>query len=139
MKNQYTTTPELKQARNEIILRMRKEGYTLQKIADRFDVGREWIRQILKKEFEVTGCVSFDPSEEKMSDEYSAADLVEFTGYEMEYIRVQLAKNWLPKPSRKLAPKTRAIESSYHIVAPGQTLSTISKFHLPLCLNLQKK
>ena len=46
--NQYTITPELKQARNEIILRMRKEGYTLQKIADRFDVGREWIRQILK-------------------------------------------------------------------------------------------
>ena len=100
--NQYTVTPKLKQARNEIILRMRKEGYTLQKIADRFDVGREWIRQILKKEFDITGCVSFDPSEEKMSDEYSAADLVELTGYEMEYIRVQLAKNWLPKPSRKL-------------------------------------
>ena len=54
MKNHYTTTPELKQARNEIILRMRKEGYTLQKIADRFDVGREWIRQILKKEFDIT-------------------------------------------------------------------------------------
>ena len=102
MKNQYTTTPELKQARNEIILRMRKEGYTLQKIADRFDVGREWIRQILKKEFDITGHISFDPREEIMSDEYSAFDLVELTGYEMEYIRVQLAKNWLPKPSRKL-------------------------------------
>ena len=37
MKNQYTVTPELKQARNEIILRMRKEGYTLQKIADKFN------------------------------------------------------------------------------------------------------
>ena len=102
MKNQYTTTPELKQARNEIILRMRKEGYTLQKIAERFDVGREWIRQILKKEFDITGHISFDPREEIMSDEYSVFDLVELTGYEMEYIRVQLAKNWLPKPSRKL-------------------------------------
>ena len=102
MKNQYTTTPELKQARNEIILRMRKEGYTLQKIAERFDVGREWIRQILKKEFDITGYISFDPREEIMSDEYSVFDLVELTGYEMEYIRVQLAKNWLPKPSRKL-------------------------------------
>ena len=102
MKNQYTTTPELKQARNEIILRMRKEGYTLQKIAERFDVGREWIRQILKKEFDITGHISFDPTEEIMSDEYSVFDLVELTGYEMEYIRVQLAKNWLPKPSRKL-------------------------------------
>jgi len=98
-------TSEYKQARNEIILRMRKEGYTLQKIADRFDVGREWIRQILKKEFDITGCVSSDPSEEKMPDEYSAADLVELTGYEMEYIRVQLRKNWLPKPSRKLEKK----------------------------------
>ena len=104
MKNhkQYTVTPELKQARNEIILRMRKEGYTLQKIADRFDVTREYIRQILKKEFDITGHISFDPREEIMSDEYSVFDLVELTGYEMEYIRVQLAKNWLPKPSRKL-------------------------------------
>ena len=100
--NQYTVTPELKQARNEIILRMRKEGYTLQKIAERFDVGREWIRQILKKEFDITGHISFDPSEEKMSDEYSAADLVELTGFDLDYIRIQLRKNWFPKPSRKL-------------------------------------
>tara|TARA_R100000406_G_scaffold40144_1_gene26766 strand:+ start:215 stop:1108 length:894 start_codon:yes stop_codon:yes gene_type:complete len=102
MKNHYTTTPELKQARNEIILRMRKEGYTLQKIAERFDVGREWIRQILKKEFDITGHISFDPSKEKMSDEYCVFDLIELTGYDLEYIRVQLRKNWLPKPSRKL-------------------------------------
>tara|TARA_R100001015_G_scaffold17836_1_gene10163 strand:+ start:274 stop:1161 length:888 start_codon:yes stop_codon:yes gene_type:complete len=102
MKNQYTVTPELKQARNEIILRMRKEGYTLQKIADRFNVTREWVRQILLKEFDITGHISFDPTEEIMSDEYSVFDLVKLTGYEMEYIRVQLAKNWLPKPSRKL-------------------------------------
>lgn len=102
MKNQYTVTPELKQARNEIILRMRKEGYTLQKIADRFNVTREWVRQILLKEFDITGSFSFDPREEIMSDEYSVFHLVELTGYEMEYIRVQLAKNWLPKPSRKL-------------------------------------
>ena len=102
MKNQYTVTPELKQARNEIILRMRKEGYTLQKIADRFNVTREWVRQILLKEFDITGHISFDPTEEIMSDEYSVFDLIELTGYEMEYIRVQLAKNWLPKPSRKL-------------------------------------
>ena len=93
MKNQYTTTPELKQARNEIILRMRKEGYTLQKIADRFDVGREWIRQILKKEFDITGSFSFDPSKEKRFDEYSALDLVELTGYNLELIRFQLRKN----------------------------------------------
>ena len=37
------------------------------------------------------------------------------------------------KPSKLLAPKRKAINSSYHIVAPGQTLSTISKFHeIPL-------
>ncbi len=34
---------------------------------------------------------------------------------------------------KELAPKTKAIDSSYHIVAPGQTLSMISKFHeIPL-------
>ena len=110
MKNhkQYTVTPELKQARNEIILRMRKEGYTLQKIADRFDVTREYIRQILLKKFDITGSFSVDPREEIMSDEYSAFDLVELTGYEMEYIRVQLAKNWLPKPSRNLEKSVSA-------------------------------
>lgn len=100
--NQYTVTPELKQARNEIVLRMRNEGYSLQKIGDRFNVSREWVRQILQKEFDITGRISFDPTEEIMSDEYSVFDLVELTGYEMEYIRVQLAKNWLPKPSRKI-------------------------------------
>ena len=37
------------------------------------------------------------------------------------------------QPKKLLAPKTKAIDSSYHIVAPGQTLSTISKFHeIPL-------
>ena len=106
--NQYTVTPELKQARNEIILRMRKEGYTLQKIADRFNFSREYIRQILEREFDITGSISFDPRDEIMSDEYSVFDLVELTGYEMEYIRVQLAKNWLPKPSRKLEKKISA-------------------------------
>ena len=106
--NQYTVTPELKQARNKIILRMRKEGYTLQKIADRFNFSREYIRQILEREFDITGSISFDPRDEIMSDEYSVFDLVELTGYEMEYIRVQLAKNWLPKPSRKLEKKISA-------------------------------
>ena len=114
MKNQYTTTPELKQARNEIILRMRKEGYTLQKIADRFDIGREWVRQILKNEFDIIGCISFDPSEEKMSDEYSAADLVELIGYPIEYLTTLIKKNWLPKPSRKLEKNaTSGIEHCY--------------------------
>ncbi|WP_320667256.1 helix-turn-helix domain-containing protein [Prochlorococcus sp. MIT 1307] len=38
-----------------------------------------------------------------------------------------------PKPAKILAPKTKAIDSSYHIVEPGQTLSKISKFHaIPL-------
>ena len=37
------------------------------------------------------------------------------------------------RPTKVLVPKTKALDSSYHIVAPGQTLSTISKFHqIPL-------
>lgn len=37
------------------------------------------------------------------------------------------------KPSKLLAPNSKALDSSYHIVAPGQTLSKISKYHkIPL-------
>ena len=102
MKNQYTTTPELKQARNEIILRMRNEGYALQKIGDRFNVSREYIRQILKKEYDITGSIKFDPHSLTKADEYSAFDLAELTGYEFNYIATQLKKNWLPQPTRKV-------------------------------------
>lgn len=36
-------------------------------------------------------------------------------------------------PPKLLDPKRKAVNSSYHIVAPGQTLSRISKFHeIPL-------
>ena len=43
-----------------------------------------------------------------------------------------------PNPSKELAPKTKAIDSSYHIVTPGQTLSMISKFHeIPLSTLIQ--
>ena len=46
------------------------------------------------------------------------------------------SKESLPKrdrPKKVLAPKIKALDSSYHIVAPGQTLTTISKFHeIPL-------
>ena len=43
-----------------------------------------------------------------------------------------------PNSSKELAPKTKAIDSSYHIVAPGQTLSMISKFHeIPLSTLIQ--
>ena len=95
-------TAEYKQTRNEIVLRMRKDGYSLQKIGDRFDVSREYIRKILLEEFDITGCVSFDPREETMSDEYSAFDLMELTGYDLHYLGVQLKKEWLPASTRKL-------------------------------------
>ena len=45
----------------------------------------------------------------KMSDEYSADDLQELTGFELDYIRVQLRKNWLPKPTRKLEKKGQVV------------------------------
>ena len=93
-------TAEYKQTRNEIILRMRNEGYALQKIGDRFDVSREYIRQILKKEFDITGCVSFDTRKETMSDEYSAFDLADITGYNFHYITNLIKKQWLPNFSR---------------------------------------
>ena len=102
MNNQYTTTPELKQARNEIILRMRNEGFALQKIGDRFNVSREYIRQILKKEYDITGSIKFDPNSLTKTDEYSALDLAELTGYDIHYIAKQVKKNWLPQPTRRV-------------------------------------
>jgi len=95
-------TAEYRQTRNEIVLRMRKDGYSLQKIGDRFDVSREYIRRILLEEFDIAGSVSFDPREETMSDEYSAFDLMELTGYDLHYLGVQSKKEWLPASSRKL-------------------------------------
>ena len=93
---------EYKQARNEIVLRMRKEGFALQKIADRFNVSREYIRQILKKEYDITGSIKFDPHSLTKADEYSAFDLAELTGYEFHYIAKQVKKNWLPQPTRRV-------------------------------------
>ena len=66
-------TPEYRQTRNEIILRMRNEGYSLQKIGDRFDVSREYIRQILQKEFDIG--IKFVAGQEALHDEYTALDI----------------------------------------------------------------
>ena len=66
---------EYKQARNEIVLRMRKEGYSLQKIGDRFNVSREYIRQILQNEFDITGCIKFVAGQQALHDEYTALDI----------------------------------------------------------------
>ena len=103
MKNQELyTTSEQRQVRNEIILRMRNEGFALQKIGDRFNVSREYIRQILKKEYDITGSIKFDPHSLTKPDEYSAFDLAELTGYDFHYIGKQVKKNWLPQPTRRV-------------------------------------
>ena len=102
MKNHkhYTVTPELKQTRNEIILRMRKDGFSLQKIGDRFNVTREYIRQILLKEFDITGNFPFDPQNEVLNDEYTVFDIAKILGVEVHYISFLLRQKWIPKPSR---------------------------------------
>ena len=81
---------------------MRNEGYALQKIGDRLNISREYIRQILKKEYDITGSIKFDPHSLTKADEYSALDLAELTGYEFNYIATQLKKNWLPQPTRRV-------------------------------------
>ena len=112
--NQYTTTPELKQARNEIILRMRNEGYSLQKIADRFDVSREWIRQILQKEFDITGCIRLDSGQEALHDEYTAFDIAKIFDIPINNINIWLMKNWIPKPTRTLdKSKNQGLEKKF--------------------------
>ena len=114
MKNQYTTTPELKQARNEIILRMRKEGYSLQKIADRFNVTREWVRQILIKEFDITGCIKFVSGQEALHDEYTALDIAKMFDTPTSTVKVWLRNNCIPQPTRILdKSKNRGLDKKF--------------------------
>ena len=112
--NQYTVTPERKQARNEIILRMRKEGYTLQKIADRFNFSREYIRQILEREFDITGCIKFVAGQEPLNDEYSAFDIAKMLDIPTSTVNVWLMNNCIPKPSRLIdKSKNRGLDKKF--------------------------
>ena len=112
--NQYTITPELKQARNEIILRMRNEGYSLQKIGDRFDVSREYIRQILQKEFDITGCIKFVAGQEALHDEYTAFDIAKILDIPISTVNVWLMNNLIPKPSRLVdKSKNKGLEKKF--------------------------
>ena len=112
--NQYTITPELKQARNEIILRMRNEGYSLQKIGDRFNVSREYIRQILQREFDITGCIKFVSGQEALHDEYTALDIAKMFDTPTSTINFWLMNNCIPEPSRLLdKSKNKGLEKKF--------------------------
>lgn len=102
MKNyKIQTVQEYKQQkedRNNIILQMRKEGHTLLSIAKKFGYSREWVRKILK-ELGTTKKFKYDYQKHCKPDEYSAQDIVELTGYTLNYISNLLEKNYIPKPS----------------------------------------
>ena len=107
-------TPEYKQARNEIILRMRNEGYSLQKIGDRFNVTREYIRQILQKEFDITGCIKFVAGQEALHDEFTALDIAKMLDIPISTVNVWLMNNCIPKPSRLVdKSKNRGLEKKF--------------------------
>lgn len=107
-------TPEYRQTRNEIILRMRNEGYSLQKIGDRFDVSREYIRQILQKEFDITGCIKFVAGQEALHDEYTALDIAKMLDIPISTVNVWLLKNCIPKPSRLFdKSKNKGLEKKF--------------------------
>ena len=91
-----------KENRNQTILKMRRDGYSLQSIGDKFGYSREWIRLILKEQLGTTDTFKFNPHKQCQQDEYSAPDLVDLTGYPIEYITTLIKKNWLPKASRIL-------------------------------------
>ena len=88
------------QSRNQTILQMRRDGHSLQSIGNKFGYSREWIRLILKDQLGTTDTFKFNPHKQCKDDEYSAPDLVELTGYPIEYITTLIKKNWLPKASR---------------------------------------
>ena len=103
MKNYKYRPPllkEVKEDRNQLILNMRKEGHTLQSIANKFGCSREWIRLVLKNEFNTTKKFVFKPEEYCGADEYTAHDIVELTGYPLEYLGILISKNWIPKSIR---------------------------------------
>ena len=107
-------TPEYRQTRNEIILRMRNEGYSLQKIGDRFNVTREYIRQILQKEFDITGRIKFVAGQEALHGEYTALDIAKMFDTPTSTINFWLLNNWIPKPSRLLdKSKNRGLDKKF--------------------------
>ena len=91
---------KIKEDRNQLILSMRKEGHTLQSIANKFGCSREWIRRLLKDELNTTEKFVFKPEEHCMEDEYTAHDIVKLTGYPFEYLGILISKNWIPKSTR---------------------------------------
>lgn len=98
---------ELKQKKNQTILQMRQEGYSLQAIANKFDCSREWIRLILKKEFQITGSsIKFIPENEVKEDEYIAKDISKLTGYSVEYLAKMTRDEKFPEPIRKVNDKS---------------------------------
>jgi len=101
-KHRPALTSEYKQARNELVLRMRNEGYSLQKIGDRFNVSREYIRQILQNEFDITGCIKFVAGQEALHDEYTALDIAKMFDTPTSTVKVWLMNNCIPKPTRTL-------------------------------------
>jgi len=99
-KFQAPLTVEYKEKRNQTILQMRQDGHSLQSIANKYGCSREWIRLILRDQLKTTDTFKFNPHKQCKDDEYSAPDLVELTGYPIEYITTLIKKNWLPKASR---------------------------------------
>ena len=99
-KSQAPLTTEYKQERNQTILQMRKDGHTLQSIANKYNCSREWIRLILKNDLDTTEKFKFDPKKHCKADEYSSNDISELTGYPYHYIYQLIKKNWIPTASR---------------------------------------
>jgi len=79
---------------------MRKDGHTLQSIANEFGCTREWIRLILKNEIGITQKYKFDSKKHCKADEYSAQDIVELTGYHLKYISILIKEDQIPIVSR---------------------------------------
>jgi len=105
---------EYKQTRNELILRMRNEGYSLQKIGDRFDVSREYIRQILQNEFDITGCIKFVAGQEALNDEYTALDIAKMFDTPTSTVNFWHMNNWIPKPKRLFdKSKNRGLDKKF--------------------------
>jgi len=97
---------EQKQKKNQTILQMRQEGYSLQAIANKFNCSREWIRLILQKEFKFTGTVKFITEEEVKKDEYIAKDISKLTGYSVNYLAIMTREGKFPEPTRKVTHKS---------------------------------
>ena len=93
--------------RNQIIVKLRKQGFSYQYIGDKFGISRERVRQVLKKE----GVIPNTPPETQILYSYeksellSMSDIAFLVGKKRTVMESQRKFNQFPEPIGKMRGK----------------------------------